>query len=92
MTTVYKFSVDIKEFDSILIPVGAEILSVQAQHGEVVMWAKVDTDAMVASRHFGVFGTGHPLPDKPLQFIATTQMLGGALVWHVFEYVEEKKR
>jgi hypothetical protein len=68
------------------LPRGAEVLSAQAQYDHLCLWARVDPDAPQDQRRFLVVGTGHTLPaGKRLAFIATAQMHGGALVWHVFE-------
>lgn len=85
MTTIYKYS--LQPGRTVLdLPSGAQVLTVQMQRGEPCLWAKVDTTNPPERRVFDVFGTGHPMPDDPrLLYVATFQMDGGALVWHVFE-------
>lgn len=58
-------------------------LSVAMQHGELQMWAMVDPSAS-AKRVIvvTVYGTGHPMPDKPGIFVGSVQ--DGPYVWHVF--------
>ena len=70
---------------------GAEVLTVQMQRDEPCMWAKVDTTQPMERRTFEVFGTGHTMPNDPrLVYVATFQMYGGSLVFHVFEFPTEE--
>lgn len=72
----------------IALPAHSRILSVQTQHGVICLWAVVDTEERdVDARAFRIVGTGHPIPDGPLTYLATVQT--GAFVWHVFEEVEQ---
>ncbi len=83
MKTVYKYPLAIES--SIPMPEGAQVLSVQTQHGQVQLWALVDPDATPVSRKFRIVGTGDPIKGDPGVFIDTFQMSGGDLVFHVFE-------
>jgi hypothetical protein len=68
------------------MPVGAKILSVQAQHNKPTIWALVDPVADKETRRFFVVGTGWPIdPDRlaKSEFCGSVQI--GAFVWHVFE-------
>ena len=83
MLTVYSYEIVISS--TLLLPSGAEILSVSFQHGRVFLWAKVDTSLVKEARHFNVFGTGHIMPyDRAYRFIGTAHTDNG-LVLHVFE-------
>ena len=70
---------------AISMPVGAQVLSVQMQHGEAQLWALVDPKSPERLRKFRVVGTGHPIEGDPGVFIDTFQMNQGDLVFHVFE-------
>lgn len=73
---------------SILMPKGAEILTVQTQNGIPCIWALVDIEAEKEPRVFDIFGTGHPVTfDMGVErkYINTFQLKGGALVFHLFE-------
>ncbi len=84
--TIWKFPLDIDDHVVIRMPRGAEILSADAQSDTLCLWAIVDPSAPKADRHFFVRGTGHPMSvHVPVRHIDTVQMLGGTLVWHVFE-------
>lgn len=73
--------------NNIELPAGAQVLTVQIQGNEVMMWALVDPNAPPKSREFQVVGTGQKLTfDRyPPVYIGTVQMAG--MVWHVFEIV-----
>lgn len=51
----------------------------------VYLWALVDPEAPVEERHFTHYGTGHPIPNDPGEYIGTYQLFNGQLVWHLFE-------
>lgn len=83
MKTIYKYQLKTTDQQTITMPVGSEILSLQIQFGNPCIWVKVDTDNEVRYRTFVTFGTGHPLPENDLEFIGTYQT--GQFVFHVFE-------
>lgn len=82
---VWKFRFPITESFDLQMPRDAQILHVEIQNGAHYIWALVNTDASLEARTFHIFGTGHPIPEVPLDHIATWLMLGGVLVWHLFE-------
>ena len=67
------------------MPLGAEILDIQAQRGILCLWALVDSDTKRASRRrFRVYGTKHEIDKSAnLQHLKTVQTKG--FVWHIFE-------
>lgn len=85
MITIHKFELYPATVQSMMMPIGAEILSVQVQHEHPYLWAKVDTDVDRATRRFAVIGTGHEIPEGVIEYIGTIQLEGGSLVFHVFE-------
>ena len=86
MTTIYKYT--LRPGRTMLqMPADAQVLTVQMQDGTPCLWAKVDPTKPAELRTFDVYGTGHTMPDDPpMLYVATFQMEGGALVWHVFEW------
>ena len=73
------------------MPYTAVPFSVGCQHGSAVLWAMVDTESELPTKHeprqFLLCGTGllmqqHPKSLKPL---GTIMLHGGSLVLHVFE-------
>lgn len=88
MKTVWKYTLDEKDDITINLPLGAEILSVQEQHGEPQMWVLVDpNEVVIEQRVFRLAGTGHPIK-KSVKFIGTFQLFGGSFVGHLFEVIE----
>ncbi len=82
--TIWKYDLSILDEQTILISVGAEILSVACQREIPVLWAKVYPDGPQIYRKVQMRGTGHPLNGREGTFVGTAIMAGGALVWHVF--------
>jgi hypothetical protein len=69
----------------IKVPVGADLLSVGEQDGDIVLWAAVDPDCEpTATRQITIVGTGKTIPDGILRFIGTVQKQSGT-VYHIFE-------
>jgi hypothetical protein len=87
--TVHKFDVPMKEFFEIQMPVGANILSVHEQHGDIKLWAIVNANSnvLLESRKFFMVGTGAIFinASKDLNFIGTVHLLQGNYVFHIFE-------
>ena len=89
MKTIWKFNIVTTDRQTVSMPRGAEILTVQVQNGAVCLWAKVDTEAPSQLRDIETFGTWHPMAEESgarRQYIGTYQLRrGGDLVFHVFE-------
>ena len=81
--TIWKFQLE----PVISMPKGAEILTVQTQAGTPFVWALVNPEAENEYRYFDIFGTGHNVPvgTEVMKYVATYQLHGGNLVFHVFE-------
>lgn len=85
MISIWKFPLVTIDQQTIQMPVGAEILTVQIQAGEPCLWARVDTEQLVEPRNIAIHGTGHEVPDTTRKHIGTYQMADGDLIFHVFE-------
>lgn len=85
MKQVFKYPLRITDTQSLELPVGAEILSVQVQFSTVQLWALVDTSQPKEKREIEIYGTGHPMHDAERKFIGTVQLEEGRFVFHVFE-------
>lgn len=84
--TIYKYPIKITDEQKVKLPLNAEILTAQMQGDTLCLWAKVEEgNTSMEERTIEVFGTGHPMSDNNRRYIGTTQMHGGALIWHVFE-------
>lgn len=82
--TVWKFPLVLEDTCALMMPVGAKILTVQAQAGWPCLWAIVNPDAPQEARLFALVGTGHSVPEWELDYIGTVQIEPG-LVFHLFE-------
>lgn len=83
---IFKYSLDVTDVQRLAMPKGAQVLTVQAQHGQPKLWALVDEKAPNEVREFLTIGTGNPAPVTPRDtYIGTYQMHNGELVFHVFE-------
>lgn len=85
--TIWKFPLRFPaDVQTVAMPRRSEILSCQLQDSTPTLWAVVDPEEPTESRTIRIFGTGHTLPEQHaiLSYIGTVQMIGGALVWHVF--------
>lgn len=86
---IWKFNADLQQGDEVHIemPKGAEVLSLQVQHGSAVLWAMVNPDERIKKerRRFKWVPTGGEVPRGGRFFVGTVQLEGGALVFHLFE-------
>ncbi|WP_185246652.1 hypothetical protein [Chryseobacterium bernardetii] len=85
MKIIYKYQLKTTDQQTITMPVGSTIISLQIQNGIPCIWAEVDTLQNVGDRTFVTFGTGHPLPENPLVYVGTYQLEEGNLIFHVYE-------
>lgn len=88
MITIHKYDVPEEDYFELELPVGAQILTVQDQFGKPYIWILKDTEQILEMRYFKLIGTGHNFKSslrKIKQYIGTFQLVGGALVLHLFE-------
>lgn len=85
MKTIYKYQLTITDKQTIKLPLGFKILSIQQQNYELTIWALVDpSEKEKVNSTFYIFGTGHEIySEQDLEYISTVQMIN-RLVWHVF--------
>ena len=89
MLKVWKFPIVIDDYQSIAMPSGARLLHIDLQNGTPCIWALVDPHASIVKRKLRIAGTGHPIdPIETRNHVGTVQMLGGNLIWHVFDLGE----
>ena len=90
MQSIYKYPVWIADAQEINLPLGAKVLTVQAQGEAAYIWVLVDTEVETRPRRFLLRGTGHPMNGATAEhYIGTFQLRGGDLVFHLFEQSEE---
>lgn len=83
---IWKFPLKPEDRQTVAMPAGARILSVQVQSGTPCLWVLVDPqEPKKADREIVMHGTGHTFEGDPGTFLGTIQMFNGSLVLHVFE-------
>ena len=95
MKTIWKFELTIDGKQTISIPAGATILTIQIQNGIPCLWALVDPSTEEKEhRVIQIIGTGHPIKEndfwRSYKYISTFQFMNGALVLHAFEKMSNK--
>ena len=83
---IFKFPLEVTDVQDVSMSSDAVILSAIEQYGAIVVYARVNPNAVASRRRFFVVGTGHPLDriDPTAVFVGTVKTEGGALIWHVF--------
>lgn len=86
---IYKYPLlIIGEVQEVIMPDGANILSIKTQYNRPVIWALVDPDVEKVKRRFRVFPTGARIKSpETMKYMATVQSMVGMeeFVYHVFE-------
>jgi len=86
--TIWKFPIENSGVQIIEMPTGAQIINVGIQNEILCMWAVVNPETETESRHFEIYGTGHPMrAEIRKEFIGTYYLKGGAYVFHIFEII-----
>ena len=87
---IYKYPLEVTDVRNISLPIGAEILTIQAQNETPCLWALIDpNEKAIEIRTIEIFGTGHPVGydmGVSRKYISTFLLRGGQLVFHAFEY------
>lgn len=84
MKVVYKYTIEVAEFQVVDMPSQAKILSAQVQHGQIRLWALCDPAARIKQRRVLMFGTGQPFNGLAQGFVYIDTVQVGVYVWHVF--------
>lgn len=85
MESIWKFPLQVVDQQTIAMPVGAKLLTVQVQNDRPCLWALVAAEAVpVEDVDIRTHGTGHRFDAHVYEYIATYQLNNGALVFHVF--------
>jgi hypothetical protein len=85
MKRIFKYKLEITDFQQFDIPLGAVPLTVQSQEGEICLWAEVDdTEQLSNMLSVWVVGTGGRMLRMPrtAKYISTVQLDG--FVWHIY--------
>lgn len=82
---IWKYTLLLQDRQSVPMPAGAKILTVQMQGSDIRMWALVEPYKALEPREIAIYGTGNFLPDNPGVYIGTFQMEKGMLIFHAFD-------
>lgn len=90
---ILKYVLERRRLQTILMPKGCKILSLQTQFEKPCLWIAFDRqnsdsyDRVDEARAFVTIGTGENVPDtlSSMNFVGTYQVDNGAEVYHVFE-------
>ncbi len=61
MITVHKYKLAQEAKQTVCMPAGAVMLHVGTKHGEVYLWAKIDTNNPTGAYIIKIHGTGRPI-------------------------------
>jgi len=84
MKRVFKFELKLATLQDVMMQEGAIVQSIEVQKGVPYVYALVDPSLPKKPVEFFMFGTGHEVPDGPIQFIDSFQLSDGQLVFHVY--------
>lgn len=86
MTRIYSYKLQVRDVQTLEMPTGAEILSLQTQYDAPCLWAIVEPAAALESRRFRIFCTGDATEDvESMLYIGTFQIHFTGHAFHVFE-------
>ena len=85
---IHKISLQLVDKQTIIIPAGAKILTVQDQRGILTLWYAFSEEAFSNitndNRVIHIIGTGNSFPEAyPINYISTVQL--NQFVWHIFQ-------
>ncbi len=86
MKTIWKFELIPNRIQSVPIPFGGQILSVQTKGDNIPMlWVLVDPDVPPSERYLGIYTTNTEVPDNPGRYVGSFLIYDGSLEFHLFE-------
>ncbi len=91
---IWKHELEKTDRQTIRIPRGAKLLSAREQNGDAVcVWFECDPNVEVEGRDILIFGTGNPIPKFQMcpdpRYLGTAVLMGGRLVLHVYEFLDD---
>lgn len=91
MKTIWKFELIPNKVQSLSLPFGAQLLTVQTKGDNApLLWVLVDPDMPPQERHIGIYTTNTAVPDDPGRYIGTFFIYDGSLEFHLFEMAEQQ--
>lgn len=86
--TIHKYRLQIREGVQLVdTALGGDLLTVQTQHGEPMLWVQIRKGAPQVTRHVQMFRTGQVIPDGVLllRHLGTLQLHSDMVVYHFYE-------
>jgi hypothetical protein len=84
MARIWKYPLQMRNEQTIMMPAGAKVLAVQVQDGVPCIWVAVDErEPQTVLRFFRICGTGHEMCEG--NYVGTFQLAGGRFVGHLFD-------
>lgn len=87
LKTIYKYTLEGKESNVIEMPLSTQIISVESQGDNIVVYGIVDTEENATiSYDFRTYGTGLQINIdlNEYKFLSTVKLYNGSLMFHVF--------
>ena len=85
MRTVSKYALAEHYRQTLVVPLGARVLTIQFQGSIPTLWVEVDTDETARQqRYILMIETGEAIPDEPGEYITTLQEPGNGFITHWF--------
>lgn len=81
---VWKYELNVTGEQTLMLPVGAKLLSIKEQGDKIFLWALVDEENDIYPITIAIVGTGHDCWCHDWEYFDTVMTHGGVLVWHIF--------
>jgi hypothetical protein len=88
--TIWKYPIPSSLLIKVLMPEGAQIVHVHAQHEDICMWALVDEMKPTVTRFFAAFGTGDIVAKRTMHYVGSAHLQDGHFTMHVFEIEQDE--
>ncbi len=82
MARIYKYGLEAKLLQTVELPIGSQILSIQMQFGRPTIWAMHEQNENKATVEVRLVATGEEFDIENWRYIETVQ--DGEFVWHIF--------
>lgn len=92
MEAIWKWQIDVTDFQEVDVPLGTVLLTAAAQHdnnsfaGSIVLYGRVPDTTVTETETWKVYviGTGNPFPHGAQSGIYAGTLVFSLFVWHVY--------
>ena len=81
---IWKFELKKERTQLVKMPLNSEIMDIQFQNDNLVMWALVDPESEQIEVKINMYGTGLEIHNNTIKDEYLTTIQDGELVWHFF--------